>query len=40
MKISFILGMTLHILVYVDWYLIAIVSGELTAIHVGLVQQE
>ena len=40
MKISFILGVTLHILVHLDCYLVAIVSGELTATHFGLVQEE
>lgn len=40
MKISYILGMTLHILVHIDWCLVAIVSGELTATHFGVAQEE
>jgi hypothetical protein len=40
MKISFILGVTVHILVHVDWYLVAIVSGEPTATYFVLVQEE
>jgi hypothetical protein len=40
MKISFILGLTLHVLVHVDWYLVAIISGELTATHFVVVQED